>query len=212
MARTSSGKQADADLIRRCAQGDEAALQALFARYQGMVYELLFRMLGSRDDADELLPDVFLKVWHGAGRFQSRSDPATWIYRIAANACIDRLRRRPALASVSLEELAEGPDAPAVRFDPDRRLILAETCARLQAGLMALPPEDRLLITLYHLQGRSYEEIQAITGLSYARLKSRLFRARQRLRETCHEGEKKATDDEVSDGSAPAARFQFRPA
>src|SRR5688572_16889142 len=121
-----------------------------------MVYGLLYRMLGSRDDADELLPEVFLKVWQGAGRFQSRANPVTWIYRIAANSCIDRLRRRPALASVSLEELTEGPDLPAVPFDPDCRLILAEQWTQLQTGLMALAPEDRLLITLYHVQDRSY--------------------------------------------------------
>src|SRR5689334_22367653 len=106
----------DRSLIRRCAGGDEAALRALYERYHGMVYNLLYRMLGSRDDADELLPDVFLKVWHGAARFQARSNPVTWIYRIASNACIDRLRRRTAIVSVSLDELSEPSDA-AVPYD-----------------------------------------------------------------------------------------------
>src|SRR6266516_4345983 len=122
----------DVELIHRCACGDESALRMLFQRYHGVVYSLLFRMLGHRDDADELLPDGFLKVWHGAARFQSRSNPVTWIYRIAANACIDRLRRRPPLAGVPLDELSES--AAAVPYDPNRRLILAEQCARLQSG------------------------------------------------------------------------------
>src|SRR5690349_4436263 len=113
---------ADQELIRRCSEGDEAALRLLFGRHHGMVYSLLFRMLGSRDDADELLPDVFLKVWNGAARFQARSNPVTWIHRIAANACIDRLRRRPAAAVVSLEELEDREELPAVPYDPTLRL------------------------------------------------------------------------------------------
>src|SRR5713101_8445142 len=100
---TVSPSPTDQELIRRCSQQDEAALQALFARHQSMVYNLLYRMLGSRDDADELLPDVFLKIWNGAGRFQARANPATWIHRIASNTCIDRLRRRPPAQSMSLE-------------------------------------------------------------------------------------------------------------
>src|SRR5437588_11838184 len=116
----------DQELIRRCSAGDEAALRLLFGRYHGMVYNLLFRMLGSRDDADELLPDVFLKVWHGAARFQSRANPATWIHRIAANACIDRLRRRPACASLSLEDLEDREELATVPYDPTLRLVRAE--------------------------------------------------------------------------------------
>jgi RNA polymerase sigma-70 factor (ECF subfamily) len=202
----------DHELIRRCSEGDEAALRALFVRYHGMVYNLLYRMLGSRDDADELLPDVFLKIWHGAGRFQSRANPATWIHRIAANACIDRLRRRPAAPSISMEELAEHEELPAVPCDPTLRLVQAEEKARLQTGLMALSPEDRLLITLYHLQERSYDEIRQITGLTYALLKSRLFRARQRLREQYRKLSAEAEDHELSDGSTPVIRFQLRAA
>jgi RNA polymerase sigma-70 factor (ECF subfamily) len=212
MERADPGAVPDADLIRRCSQGDEGALRLLFERHQGMIYSLLYRMLGSRDDADELLPEVFLRVWNGASRFQSRSNPATWIYRIASNACIDRLRRRPTLASVALEELGDSPELAAVSFDPDRRLVLAEERARLQRSLLGLPPEDRLLITLYHLQDRSYEEICQITGLSCALLKSRLFRARQRLREQYRRWEQETTDDEMSPGSTPVARFQLWPA
>ena len=202
----------DHELIRRCAQGDEAALRTLFGRYQAIVYNLLYRMLGNRDDADELLPDVFLNVWKGAARFQARANPATWIHRIAANACIDRLRRRPPAPSMSLEDLADREDLAAVPYDPLLRLVQAEQRAQLQAGLMALSPDDRLLITLYHLQDRSYDEIRAITGLTYALLKSRLFRARQRLREHYSKLEQEATDDEMPEGSAPFTRFQYRPA
>lgn len=202
----------DQELIRRCAEGDEAALRLLFDRHHGVVYNLLFRMLGSRDDADELLPDVFLKVWHGAARFQARANPVTWIHRIAANACIDRLRRRPAAVSVSLEELADREEPVAVPYDPTRRLVQEQERIQLQAGLMALSPEDRLLITLYHLQERSYDEVREITGLSYALLKSRLFRARQRLREQYCKLDREATEDEMPEGSTPVTRFQLGPA
>src|SRR5947209_733128 len=196
-----SPPDSDQELIRRCSQGDEAALRTLFGRYHGMVYNLLFRMLGSRDDADELLPDVFLKVWNGAARFQSRANPVTWIHRIAANACIDRLRRRPATPSLSLEDLADREELTAVPYDPTLRLVREQERIQLQAGLMALSPEDRLLITLYHLQERSYDEVREITGLSYTLLKSRLFRARQRLREQYRRLDQEATGDEMSESS-----------
>jgi RNA polymerase sigma-70 factor (ECF subfamily) len=202
----------DHELIRRCAAQDEAALRILFERHQSIVYNLLYRMLGSRDDADELLPDVFLKVWTGAARFQSRANPATWIHRIASNTCIDRLRRRPAAASVSLEELEDREELATVAYDPTLRLVRAQERAQLQAGLMALSPEDRLLITLYHLQERTYDEIREITGLTYELLKSRLFRARQRLRVQYRKLEQEATEDEVPEGSTPLTRFQYRPA
>lgn len=202
----------DHELIRRCARGDEAALRALFERYHGIVYNLLYRMLGSRDDADELLPEVFLKVWNGAAQFQSRANPATWIHRIGSNACIDRLRRRPPAWCLSWEELSDRDEETAVPYDPTARLVQREARVRIQASLMALSPDDRLLITLYHLQERSYEEIQEITGLTYALLKSRLFRARQRLREQYKNIEREETDDGLSEGSAPYTRFQYRPA
>src|SRR6266516_7044225 len=134
-AMSESASITDQELVRRCADGDEMALRVLFERYQGMVYNLLYRMLGSRDDADELLPEVFLKVWNGAGHFRARANPVTWIYRIASNSCIDRLRRRSPLPSISLEDLGEHEEVAAVPYDPNLRLIRAEERARLHTGL-----------------------------------------------------------------------------
>jgi RNA polymerase sigma-70 factor (ECF subfamily) len=176
----------DRDLIRACQNGSQAALRDLWDSHHRMVYNLAYRMLNSHEDAEELVAETFLKVWRNCHRFGGRSRVTTWIYQIASNLAVDRLRARRSRAHALLEDLpGEGESATPLYENPEHpeeAYLRSEASEQLHQALGQLNEGDRLLITLYHLQGLSYEEIQEITGISNANIKSRLFRARQRLK------------------------------
>lgn len=171
--------------MHRCGRGDQRAFQALFERHHRMIYNLAFRMLGNHADAEEVTPEVFVKVWQKAAEFRGHSRVTTWIYRIAANMAVDRLRSARATREVFWDDLTpvekEMPDRPAAET-PEQALLRREDQRLLAEAIAGLPAEDRLLVTLYHLQGLSYAEIEEVTGVSPANIKSKLFRARRRLR------------------------------
>lgn len=175
------------ELLDRCREHDQDALQVLFRRHERPVYGLLLRMLDNREDAEEALAEVFVKVWRSADKFRRESKFTTWLYRITANTARDMLRTRRN-QTVSFEDMtawdAEAAmDSQDERTDPGEALLRSEDKAMLMAALRKLNEEDRLLITLYHLQESSYDEISGILNAPPATLKVRIFRARQRLRQ-----------------------------
>ena len=175
------------ELILACQQGSQAALRELWERHHRMVYNLAYRMMGSHEDAEELVPEVFLKVWRNCGRFQGRSRVTTWIYQVASNLAVDRLRSRRSRSHDLLEDLPNGGEAAMALSDdavhPEEAYLRTEMAEQLHRALGKLNEDDRLLVTLYHLQGLSYDEIGEITGITNANIKSKLFRARQRLKQ-----------------------------
>jgi RNA polymerase sigma-70 factor (ECF subfamily) len=180
----------DLDLLRQCASGDGRALRLLFQRHQRALAEYLYRLLGNREDAEEAVADVFLKAWRGAAAFQGNASVRNWLYRIAMHTAIDRLRRRrrTPVAHTSLSDLSErdarllsdAEDEPEAAFwgayarGRDRRA--------LRQALQRLRPEDRALLALHYFEECSYEQIGEITGYPLERIRSRLYRARQRLK------------------------------
>ena len=176
----------DETLMIRCGRGDQRAFQALYERHHRMIYNLTYRMLGNHADAEEVTPDVFVKVWQKASEFRGQSRVSTWIYRIAANMAMDRLRSARVSREVFWDDLTsvekEMPDRP-VAETPEQALMRQEDQRTLARAVARLGAEDRLLVTLYHLRGLSYAEIEEITGVTSVNIKSKLFRARRRLRE-----------------------------
>lgn len=175
---------ADADLLRQCGQGDEAALKELAHRYQAPLFRFLLRLLGSAEDAEEAALEVFVRVWLHARNFRHQASVATWLYRIATNIARDahsHRQVRPQTAPADAYEMARHAigDAEAEAL---ARLESAERSRILQQALALLDSNDRLVLVLYHLEGREYAEMQAITGWVYPVLKTRLVRARVRLR------------------------------
>lgn len=160
-----SSFDADLDLMRRCARGDEAALQRLVATYQPLVFGLAKRYLGSAEDAEEIAVSAFLKAWKSAGSFRGECSVKAHLCKIAINLCRDR-PIRPALTVEPCFETA-GED---VRVE------------RVMAALQTLAPEDREVVVLYYLNEMEYSEICDALGISYDVLKTRLVRARKRLR------------------------------
>ncbi len=171
--------ESDEDLMDAVAGGDARAFSLLLERHVREVRAIGWRMLGAADAADDLAQEVFLRIWRnprafdrGKGRF------APWLRRVAANACIDHLRKR---RFVSLDE---GMEQTLVSADPDpeRRAIDADRAGRVRAAVMALPERQRLAITLAHDLGHTNIEIAQIMETSVEAVESLLGRARRRLR------------------------------
>lgn len=178
------------ELLARCVQGDQQALKYLFLRHERPVYGLLYRMLGCHEDAEDALADVFVKVWRSAKGFRGAASFTTWLYHIAANTARDVLRSKKAKPEISLEDLVMSEtdllkNASNVFENPEEAVLRAADNAVLAAAIARLSEEDRLLITLYHLHDRTYEEIASITKVSPDNLKVKMFRARQRLKNHC---------------------------
>lgn len=181
--------------MEQCKLQDQEALRLLFRRHERPVYSLLYRMLSSKEDAEEALAEVFVKVWRGAANFRGGAKFTTWLYKIAANTARDCLRSRKTRQEVSVEDLTVNEAtilerSATVIGDPARTLLQAESKAQIANAMMGLSEEDRLLVTLYHFEEFEYEEISEITGISPDNLKVRLFRARQRLKKLYAEQEK----------------------
>lgn len=195
------------ELLRRCRENDETALRELLRRHERPVYGLLYRMLGKHEDAEEALADVFVKVWKSAGSFRGDSKFTTWLYRIAGNTARDILRSRKARPEVAVEDeiLTQVEMTGSNAVDPEKSAIVASEVSRIEKAMQSLSEEDRLLITLYHMQELSLEEMAEVTGQNRSNLKVKLFRARQKLRARLDDQE---TNDEVQPGTTKSVGLQ----
>ena len=195
-------------LLDGCTRGEHDGLRELFARYQRPVYNMLYRMLSNKEDAEEALAEVFVKVWRGAGGFRGRSKFTTWLFRITSNTAKDFLRSRMVrpevyIDDVSMErELADRGECGA--DNPLQSAIRGEEHVVVQRAIMKLSEEDRTLVVLYHLQGLDLDEVSEITGIPRDNLKVKLFRARQRLKKLLTEQEAVFDEKELrSDTTGP---------
>lgn len=163
-------------LIEECQRGNRQALGALVREYQGPVYNAVYRMLGNRDAAQDVTQAAFLKAIENIAKYDRTHKFFSWLYRIAVNAAIDHLERSRRFAPLPEVPLIASADAAdgAARVQAD---------GQLQVALMALSEDARAVIVLRYFTECSYEEIGRILGLAEKTVKSRLFTARQRLRE-----------------------------
>jgi RNA polymerase sigma-70 factor (ECF subfamily) len=188
--------------LRSCAQGNSDALRLLMERHGGGVLRFIERIVGNRSEAEELLTEVFLKVWQHAANFGHKGLVRNWIYTIAANLARDALRRRKVREPIAAESLdVLGQEADPAGVDPLRETLGRERRELLQKGISQLHPTDRMLVELYHFQEHSLEEIERITGIPRNVAKSRLFRARRKLRDILISEGFEAPYHEMSEGT-----------
>ena len=172
----------DAFLIRRYLNGDARAFEVLFKKYQTPIFNLVSRMVNG-EDAYDLTQDVFCNALRGLHNFRGESKFSTWLYSIARNVCLNRLRQTSHAGEESLDEIEERSEMPDLSIDVHRIAETHEVQRLVNSVLAALPPEQRLLITLRDLEGLSYEEIGQVTGMTLTNVKSRLHRARMVLKD-----------------------------
>jgi RNA polymerase sigma factor (sigma-70 family) len=178
------------ELIARAVAGDGEAFNELVRRYQGMAYNVAYRILGNAQDAADATQEAFLSAYRAVGRFR-RGSFKSWLMRIVTNACYDclrRVRRYPATSLDSGEDAdwhecladpGESPEAMAERQDLSRQV---------QRALAALPPRQRVVVVLSDIQGLGYAEIAQILRVPVGTVRSRLSRGRCALRERLLQG------------------------
>lgn len=180
----------DQTLIEKVRTGNYQAFEALVNRYEGKVYRLCMRMLRNPEDAEDALQEAFLQVYRGLKGFEGRSTFSTWLYRLATNVCLMKIRSRglePARL-LPLEEYLprhEKGEHPYVQEWPDRPedvLLSKESREKMMEALEKLPEEYRAVFILRDMEGFSNAETGETLGISVAAVKSRLHRARLTLR------------------------------
>jgi RNA polymerase sigma-70 factor (ECF subfamily) len=176
----------EAQAIQAAQEGDLAAFNRLVMAYQGMAYNVAFRIVGDADVAADACQDAFLSAFKGIKKFRGGSFKS-WVLRIVTNACYDQLRYKGRRPANSLEEVAENPDySPKLvngRERPEEHALRQELSELIQEGINSLPPDQRTALVLSDVQGFSYQEIAEITEVSLGTVKSRLSRARTKLRD-----------------------------
>ncbi len=169
----------DRDLVRRIRDGDAEALRAIVERYQDRIFSLIYGIVRDRHEVEDVAQEVFLKVYTRIQAFDERSKFYTWLYRVAANAAKDHVKKRSRRPAVALEE---DEVLPAAGDNPVQHAAAAETRRLVREAIAALPLRYREVLTLRELQGLSYSEIAGVLQISIGTVESRLHRARAKLK------------------------------
>lgn len=179
MAAHERSDRRDAALIARARKGDPSALDEIVRRHQTRVYNLAYRMLRQREEAEDVTQEAFLRAFDALPRLRDDASFRSWLCRIAANLCLARLRSTARQAEVATDpSLLAEPQAPT-----------PEIIAQVRAAIARLPPKYRLAVVAFYLEGRSYREAARLAGVPVLTLKTRLYRARRMLRDLLGEGD-----------------------
>ena len=171
--------------IDNARQGDQAAFEQLVRLYEKRVFALTLRMCRNPEDAAEAAQEAFLSAWQGLAFFRGESSFATWLYRLASNACVDLLRRegrRQSAAGPSLNDEEARVDVPDPAPSPQEQAERSELREQIEAGLQALTPDHRQVLILREMHQLSYDEIAQTLDVDVGTVKSRINRRRKQLR------------------------------
>lgn len=184
------GKPAAEDIsLEALKAGDRAAFAALVEKYSERIYRLALKILGDEQDAEDVLQETFIKALRALPSFEGRSSLSTWLHRIAVNEALMLVRRRkPEAISIDIDEEAGEDAAPPVEIVdwcclPESELLSGESRRALDDAMQKLSPALRVVFVLRDLQGLSVRETAEALNLSEVAVKTRLLRARLKLRE-----------------------------
>jgi RNA polymerase sigma-70 factor (ECF subfamily) len=179
----------EAELVRRCRAGERAAQDELYKRHRRQVAANLYRVMGQRDDLDDLVQEVFVIAFRGLPRFRGDARLSTWIYRICVNVALAKIRskaRRPPPLSLtpSAVETVEGgapPPAPGRRPPPapEQALRQRQDRERVYRVLETMSPKKRMVLYLHEIEGRDLKEIAYVIDANPVTVRTRLFYARR---------------------------------
>ena len=173
-------RTADLELAARCRAGDAEAFEELYRQHARRLFSLVLRMIGSADDAEDLLQEVFLQAHRKLAGFRGESTLGTWLYRLTMNHCLDHLRGRQAKMSRATDSLDdEGAAEPAARAP-----VVPSAISRmdLERAIDTLPDGCKAAFLLHDVEGFEHREIAEILGISDGTSKSQVHKARMKLR------------------------------
>ena len=176
----------EAALVRRAQASDEMAFREIVERYQSKVFSIIYGILRNHNDAEDIAQQVFTKVYFSIKNFDFRSSLLTWIYKITVNECYDYLRKKKVRKLVYESDFTEEDALRMENSEParDQRQPVDVSVAQrdlVMKLLSRLPEEERNLLLLKEVEGRSVEELAEMTGINENTIKVKLFRARQKL-------------------------------
>jgi RNA polymerase sigma-70 factor (ECF subfamily) len=181
----------DLEHVKAFQDGDIKSFDVLVGRHQDRVFNICYRMLGNYEDAGDCAQDVFIRVYKSLGGFRHQSAFSTWLYRIAVNTCKNRLasaafRRERSVLRINGARDGTGEEHVVEIGDrthtPNGNFERRELEAVIQEAILSLPDKQRTLVVLRDVEGMTYDEIVKITGLNLGTVKSRIARARERLK------------------------------
>ena len=171
------------DLVTGVLDGSVGAFEHLIDKYKALVVHIVYRMTANREDREDICQEVFMKIYSNLAGFRFESKLSTWIARVAYNTCMNHLDKKRELLVDEVRpdlETLDGLSGDADR--PDEVAEEMDTSSRLRSEIDGLPLAYRTILTLYHLEEMSYNEIGEIMDLPEGTVKSHLFRARKHLR------------------------------
>lgn len=175
--------ESDQELIQRVIAGDSNSYRLLVERYQTLVYTIAHRMVRDRTEAEDLTQEIFLKAYRTLDSFREESSFKTWICKIATNRCID-WRRKHVPRQEQTAQVEEAERIPGdLDASPERVLLRLERQQEVQGLLEEMPEKYRSILLMYHFQGMSYKDIAKAQEISPRTVETRLYRAKNMLRE-----------------------------
>ena len=177
-------EMSDRGAVAAVQAGDRDAFRLLVEKHSRNVFRLGFRMTGNEQDAEEIVQETFLRAYRSIGRFESRANFGTWLYRIASNCSLDLLaKRKPQQSQTPLQD-EEGEELPLPSPAPnaERLLLSAELKQKLAAAMERLTPIERTAFVLRHFEGSSIEDIGKTLALKNDAAKNAVYRAVQKIR------------------------------
>jgi RNA polymerase sigma-70 factor (ECF subfamily) len=175
-------------LARLAKTGDRGAFADLVELYKDKIYHLGYRMLGNRQEAEDVAQETFLRVYRSMDRYDESMKFSTWIYRIGTNLSIDRLRKRKAMYSLDADVAADGEGTDwygmlaSEEPTPEGHVLLSETQRRIREAIEALPKKYKSVVVLKYLHDMSLQEIGDVLDMPVTTVKTRVHRGREFLR------------------------------
>lgn len=179
-------KKEDIMLIQKALAGEQQAFTELMCRYQQQIFNLMYKMVHSTEEAQDLVQEAFMKAFVSLSHFNYEFAFSTWLYKIASNNCIDHLRRKKLQTfSIDAPVVIKGEEyqyeIPDLTYYPDVEMIRKERSTLIREAIESLPEIYREVIQLRHAEELSYEKIAEILNIPVGTVKARLFRAREML-------------------------------
>ena len=182
-----SSADADRGLVARAQKGDTAAFDQLVVKYSPRLYGMIYHMTSNKEDANDLMQDVFAKAYRSLSRFRGKSSFYTWIYAIGTNMTLNFLKKRKRRAAWSLDDLDSGIQNDDAMVDiahsanPRHQSDVNELQKKLNEAMQSLSDDHRAVVTMFDIQGIPHAEISKILKVSEGTVRSRLFYAHQQL-------------------------------